>query len=494
MGADVDVLIVGAGLSGIGAAVHLQNDCPDKTYAILESRDVIGGTWDLFRYPGIRSDSDMHTLGYVFKPWTEAKAIADGPNIRKYVRETAAEHGVDQHIRFGHKVIAASWSSETALWTVTARQADSTRELTCRFLFMCSGYYNYDAGYTPEFEGFSDFEGEIAHPQTWTPEINYKDKKVIIIGSGATAVTLVPELAKEAAHVTMLQRSPTYIVSRPARDTIANIARKILPENLAYRFSRWKNITLGRFFYKRTQTQPEKTKRKLLDMVRKELGEGFDIEADFTPSYNPWEQRLCLVPDSDLFNALKSGDASVKTAHIKRFVPKGIELKTGETLEADLIVTATGLDLQFLGGMDLNVDGQRLQTNDLLTYKGLMYRDVPNFANVFGYTNASWTLKADLTCHYVCRLLNRIDETNTDFCVPRVDDNKVQINDMIPLSSGYFTRAVDRLPKEGAEEPWQQLHDYTADTKALKYGELDDGFMVFSRKVTATAAETIAAE
>ena len=494
MQADVDVLIVGAGLSGIGAAVHLQTDCPDKTYAILEARDAIGGTWDLFRYPGIRSDSDMHTLGYVFKPWTEAKAIADGPNIRKYVRETAAEHGVDKHIRFNHKVIAASWSSETALWTVTVAQDDETNLIHCRFLFMCSGYYNYDAGYTPDFDGMSDFQGEIVHPQKWTADIDHKDKKVIVIGSGATAVTLVPELAKTAAHVTMLQRSPTYIVSRPARDLLANLARKILPHGLAYRFARWKNITLGRYFYNRTQSHPEKAKQTLLKKVRKELGDGFDIETDFTPSYNPWEQRLCLVPDSDLFNALKSGDASVKTAHIEKFVAGGIKLTNGETLDADMIVTATGLDLQFLGGIGLSVDGEHLQTGDLLTYKGLMYRDVPNFANVFGYTNASWTLKADLTCHYVCRLINQLDDTGRDFCVPRVPDDQVEIKDMIPLSSGYFARAVDTLPKEATTEPWQQMHDYAADIKALRHGDLNDGFMTFGRKQEATGTEDIAAE
>lgn len=492
--ADIDVLIVGAGLSGIGAAVHLQNDCPDKTYTILEGRDAIGGTWDLFRYPGIRSDSDMHTLGYVFKPWTEAKAIADGPNIRKYVRETASEHGIDQNIRFGHRVVSASWSSEAALWTVTAEEGDQTREFRCRFLFMCSGYYNYEAGYTPDFEGMDSFEGEIAHPQKWTPEIAYENKKVVVIGSGATAVTLVPEMSKDAAHVTMLQRSPTYIVSRPARDWLANLMRSVLPENWAYSASRWKNIKLGRFFYDRTQSHPERIKKKLLDGVRKELGDGFDIEKDFTPQYNPWEQRLCLVPDGDLFESLKSGKASVVTDHIDRFVPEGIKLKSGETLEADLIVTATGLDLQLFGGMNVTVDGNTMQHGDLLTYRGLMYRDVPNFANVFGYTNASWTLKADLTSHYVCRLINHIDETGADFCVPRATNADAHVNDMVPLSSGYFARAVDRMPKEGMAEPWQQLHDYTADIQALKMGPLEDGTMTFVERVQTSSVEGVAAE
>ncbi|MEO9968417.1 MAG: NAD(P)/FAD-dependent oxidoreductase [Hyphomonadaceae bacterium] len=492
--ADVDVLIVGAGLSGIGAAVHLQNDCPDKTYTILEGRDAIGGTWDLFRYPGIRSDSDMFTLGYVFKPWTEAKAIADGPNIRKYVRETATEHGIEEHIRFGHRVVSASWSSANGLWTITAQEGETTHELTCRFLFMCSGYYNYEAGYTPEFEGVDEFKGEIAHPQKWTSDIDYQDKKVVVIGSGATAVTLVPEMSKSAAHVTMLQRSPTYMVSRPSRDWFANLARKILPADWAYSVSRWKNIKLGRFFYDRTQSHPQNVKRRLLGEVRKHLGDGFDIQKDFTPSYNPWEQRLCLVPDGDLFKSLKSGDASIVTDHIDRFVPEGIKLQSGKILEADLVVTATGLELQIFGGMSVSVDGKDMQPGDLLTYKGLMYRDVPNFANIFGYTNASWTLKADLTSHYVCRLINHLDETGADFCVPRATDSGAELKDMVPLSSGYFARAIDRMPKEGVSEPWQQLHDYTADIKALKLASLEDGSLMFEHRSDTAHHKGVAAE
>ena len=494
MNADVDVIIVGAGLSGIGAAVHLQEHCPDKTFAILEGRNSIGGTWDLFRYPGIRSDSDMHTLGYVFKPWTEAKAIADGPSIRKYVRETATEYDLERHIKFDHRVIAASWSSADALWTLTVRDGDGSRDMTSRFLFMCSGYYNYEAGYTPDFEGMDDYRGEIAHPQKWSSDIDYARKKVVIIGSGATAVTLVPEMAKQAAHVTMLQRSPTYVVSRPSNDRIANIMRRILPEKWAYAAARWKNIKLGRFFYDRTQSHPEKVKKKLLDMVRKELGENFNIERDFTPRYNPWEQRLCLVPDNDLFNSLKSGAASIKTDHIDRFVEQGIKLRSGDVLDADLIVTATGLDLQLFGGMTLDVDGQTLGSGDLMTYKGLMYRDVPNFANVFGYTNASWTLKADLTSQYVCRLINHLEQSGADFCVPRAPEEQAEVNDMVPLTSGYFARAVDRLPKEGKSEPWQQLHDYAADIKALKHGDLEDGIMAFVNRAEVECIEGVAAE
>ena len=488
-----DVLIVGAGLSGIGAAVHLQNDCPGKTYAILEKRGAIGGTWDLFRYPGIRSDSDMHTLGYVFKPWLDAKVIADGPNIRSYVRETADEHGITPHIRFNHGVVKSEWSSSEAKWTVTVDHDGTQKTLTCNFLFMCSGYYNYDAGYTPDFAGRETFKGQVVHPQKWTEDIDYAGKKVVVIGSGATAVTLVPEMAKTAAHVTMLQRSPTYIVSRPAKDRIANFLRKIMPESWAYGISRWKNITLGRYFYRQTQAKPEEAKKKLLDMARKELGEGFDIETDFTPRYNPWEQRLCLVPDSDLFHSLKSGAASVKTDHIDQFVPEGIKLKSGDTLEADLIVTATGLDLQLFGGMDLVIDGEAKAPGDLVVYRGLMYGDVPNFANVFGYTNASWTLKADLTCHYVCRLLNHMDETGTEICVPNLKDSDVDIQTMQPLDSGYFIRAADKLPKEGTDMPWQQHHDYVADTKALKKDPLEDGAMQFKTRQAALQPKAVIA-
>lgn len=488
-----DVLIVGAGLSGIGAAVHLQKECPGKTYAILEARNAIGGTWDLFRYPGIRSDSDMHTLGYVFKPWTAAKAIADGPSIRKYVREAATEYGVDEHIRFRTRVVDAAFSSETATWTVTVEQDGTQKTVTCAFLFMCSGYYNYDAGYTPDFAGMESFKGDILHPQKWDETYDYKDKRIVIIGSGATAVTLVPEMAKTAAHVTMLQRSPTYIVSRPAKDKIANFLRKIMPESWAYRIARWKNITLGRYFYKQTQKHPAKAKERLLEMAQTELGDGFDIARDFTPSYNPWEQRLCLVPDSDLFEALKAGDASIKTGHIETFVAEGIKLTSGDVLEADIIITATGLDLQLFGGMGLSVDGVGKEPGDLVIYKGLMYSDVPNFANVFGYTNASWTLKADLTSHYVCRLLNHMDATGTDICVPRLREGDVEIKDMVPLKSGYFARAVDKLPREGTRMPWQQHHDYFADMKVLKQGDLEDGAMEFTSKHAVDASQDIMA-
>ncbi len=398
-----DVLIIGAGLSGVGAAVHLLKDCPGKTYAILEGREAIGGTWDLFRYPGIRSDSDMHTLGYDFKPWTEAKAIADGPSIRNYVRETADEHGVAGHIRFGHKVTSAAWDSETALWTVEAVHAATgkTKTFTTNFYFACSGYYSYAEGHRPDFENEAAFQGDIVHPQFWPEDLDYSGKKVVIIGSGATAVTLVPEMAKTAAHVTMLQRSPTYVVSRPAKDKVANALRAVLPDMWAYNLTRARNILFQRYFYHLTRTKPEKTKERILNMVREELGPDFDVETHFTPAYNPWDQRLCLVPDSDLFHALRDGSASVATDHIDRFTETGIALKSGATLDADIIVVATGLKLEMLGGVKLTVDGATVDIGVTVTYRGAMFSGVPNLASVFGYINASWTLKADLISGYV---------------------------------------------------------------------------------------------
>jgi len=487
----VDVVIVGAGLSGIGAAVHLQQKCAGKSYTILEGRDAIGGTWDLFRYPGIRSDSDMHTLGYEFKPWTKAKAIADGPSIRSYVRETADEHGITPHIRFGHKVISASWSSEAARWQVTAEQNGAQVTFTCSFLYMCSGYYKYDAGYTPDFEGMADFAGEIVHPQLWTEDVDYADKKVVVIGSGATAVTLVPELAKDANHVVMLQRSPTYMVSRPAKDGVANLLRAMLPDSWAYAFTRWKNIRLSSWFYKRSQAKPDKVKKNLLKMLSKHLKPGYDIDTHFTPSYGPWDQRLCLVPDADMFDAINNGSASIVTDHIQRFEEKGIRLQSGALLEADLVVTATGLDLQVFGGMALNVDGKDLESGELVNYKGLMYAGVPNFVNTFGYTNASWTLKADITAEYVCRVLNYLDETGAGYCVPMLPTGGIEVLPDAPLSSGYFARAADRLPKQGPNMPWQLTHDYLSDRKVLREAPLEDGYLTFVKPAPAEALAVV---
>jgi cation diffusion facilitator CzcD-associated flavoprotein CzcO len=489
---------VAAGLSGIGAAYHLKANCPQKSYAILEGRDAIGGTWDLFRYPGIRSDSDMYTLGYSFKPWREAKAIADGPSIRKYVRETASDNGIDRHIRFHHMVKRANWSTADARWTVEAEVGPEKRivRFTCNFLFMCSGYYSYAGGYTPEFAGTETFKGRIVHPQKWPEDLDYKNKRVVIIGSGATAVTLVPEMAKDAAHVTMLQRSPTYVVSRPGEDAFANWLRRNLPAKLAYGIARWRMVLMSMFFFKLARSRPQRVKRELIGLVRKELGPDYDVKTHFTPSYNPWDQRVCLVPDSDLFQSIKSGKSSVVTDHIETFTPKGLKLKSGKELEADIIVTATGLQLELLGGMQVSIDGVAKNMSKTMSYKGMMYSDVPNLASAFGYTNASWTLKCDLTCEYVCRILNHMDRTGTTQCTPRKDP-QVQEAPWIDFSSGYIQRAANVLPKQGTKKPWKLYQNYFLDLVTLKFGAVDDGTLEFAKppaKVeTARVRESVAA-
>ncbi|HEV7287902.1 NAD(P)/FAD-dependent oxidoreductase [Sphingomonas sp.] len=484
-----DVVVVGAGISGIGAGYFLQRDCPDRSYVILEGRARSGGTWDLFRYPGIRSDSDMYTLGYSFKPWTQAKAIADGPSVLRYLDETAREHGIDQHIRHQHRVVAASWSTPDARWSVTVeRGAERERvEFTCNFLFMCSGYYNYEAGYLPHFEGREDFAGTIVHPQHWPEGLDYAGKRVVVIGSGATAVTLVPEMAKIAAHVTMLQRSPTYIVSRPSEDGIANWLRAKLPGGLAYRLTRIKNIALGQFFYRIARKKPEKTKERIVQMVRDELGPDYDVATHFTPSYNPWDQRICLVPDADLFAVIREGAASVVTDHIERFEADGIRLKSGELLPADVIVTATGLDLQLMGGVPFTVDGARVEPAQSLGYKAMMYSDIPNLASSFGYTNASWTLKSDLTCAYVARLLNTMKKRGMRQATPRVGAD-VTREDFLSFTSGYVQRAIDRFPKQGDKRPWRVHQNYTLDLIDLKFGGIDAG-MEFSNPEPARVRE-----
>ena len=477
-----DIVVVGAGLSGIGAAYHLQTLCPQKSYVILEGRDAIGGTWDLFRYPGIRSDSDMYTLGYRFRPWREAKAIADGPSIRSYVRDTARENGIDRNIRFGHQVKRANWSSDTARWTVEAETGaqKTLARFTCNFLFMCSGYYDYDGGYTPDFPGVENFAGRIIHPQAWPENIDYANKDVVVIGSGATAVTLVPEMAKTAAHVTMLQRSPTYVVSRPAEDAAANWLRRHLPIKLAYMLTRWRNVLFGMYFFNLARKKPAKVKKYLIDMVHKELGPDYDVGTHFTPRYNPWDQRLCLVPDSDLFASLRSGTSSVVTDTIDGFTPHGIRLKSGQELKADIVVTATGLQLKLLGGLQVTIDGVAKNLSETMSYKGMMYSGVPNLASSFGYTNASWTLKCDLTCEYVCRLLNHMDRHGYAEARP-CKDADVQEAPWLDFSSGYVQRALDILPKQGTKKPWKLYQNYALDLVSLRYGKVEDGVLQFSK-------------
>lgn len=482
----VDVVIVGAGISGIGAAYHLQTECRDRSYVILEGRADIGGTWDLFRYPGVRSDSDMHTLGYRFKPWTAEKSIADGPSIMAYLRETVAEHGIDRHIRFGHLVRRAEWSSDDARWTVHAQRAETGEAvtITCNFLFMCSGYYSYREGYTPEFEGRERFAGQIVHPQHWPADLDETGKRVVVIGSGATAMTLVPALAERAAHVTMLQRSPTYVVARPDTDKLANRLRSLLPDRLAYTVTRWKNTTMQQMIYRRTRTQPDKVRKVLLDGVRKELGPDFDVDRHFTPSYDPWDQRLCLVPNGDLFQAIRRGKASVVTDRIRSFDERGVQLESGDTIEADIIVTATGLNLVTLGEMDFVVDGTPIDFADTWTYKGFAYSDVPNMASSFGYINASWTLRADLISAYVCRLLNHMRATDTVQCTPRLrpSDASMPARAWIEnFSAGYMQRVMDRFPKQGDREPWINPQNYGRDKKMFRSSPVDDGVMQFTR-------------
>lgn len=475
-----DVVIVGAGLSGIGAAVHLQTRCPGRTYTILEGRAAIGGTWDLFRYPGIRSDSDMYTLGYSFKPWTNAKAIADGPSIRSYVGDTAREHGIEPKIRFGHHVNSADWSTTDARWTVVADQAGEARRFTCNFLFMCSGYYDYSGGYTPDFPGAGQFGGDFIHPQFWPESLDYSGKRVVIIGSGATAVTLVPEMAKTAAHVTMLQRSPTYVVSRPAEDAFANRLRRWLPPMLAYGITRWKNVLLGMWFYGLTRRKPAMVKQRIIAMVQDALGPDFDVGKHFTPRYNVWDQRLCLVPDADLFEAIKSGRASVATDTIKTFTKTGIELESGAVIDADVVVSATGLKLQLLSGLIVSVDGVPTDIAKSLAYKVMMYSGVPNLASSFGYTNASWTLKCDLTCEYVCRLLNHLERTGLRQVTPRRNDPTITEEPWLDFSSGYVQRSIAAFPKQGNKAPWKLHQNYARDIIALRLGKLDDGVLEFS--------------
>ncbi|WP_437923185.1 NAD(P)/FAD-dependent oxidoreductase [Sorangium sp. So ce291] len=478
-----DVLIIGAGLSGIAAGYHLQARCPGKRYAILEARSAIGGTWDLFRYPGIRSDSDMFTLGYSFRPWKEAKAIADGPSIREYVRDTAREYGIDRHIRFEHRVRSVAWSSEHARWTVEVDVGAGEERVrySCSFLYICSGYYSYESGYTPSFPGREDFHGQVIHPQAWPQDLDYRGKRVVIIGSGATAVTLVPAMAADAAHVTMLQRSPSYIASLPAEDPIANAIREHLPERIAHRVARWKNVGISLLMYQLCQRAPGLARRMLRSGVARHLPPEFDIDTHFNPRYDPWDQRLCLVPDADLFRALKEGRASVVTDRIRTFTKDGILLESGKELQADIIVTATGLQLLLCGGIRISVDGDAVDASRTFIYKGLMLGGVPNFALCFGYTNASWTLRAELASTYVCRLLNHMDRHGYRQCVPRPDESILEARPLLGLTSGYVQRSMDHLPKQGSKAPWYFRQNYVLDLLAMKLGPVDDGTMVFSK-------------
>ncbi|MHA6288231.1 flavin-containing monooxygenase [Maricaulis sp. CAU 1757] len=478
---DLDVIIVGAGLSGIGAAHHLQMRSPERTYAILESRADLGGTWDLFRYPGIRSDSDMYTFGYAFRPWTGGKVFADGPSIRQYIRDTAEDGDIVRHIRFKHRVKHADWDSAAGVWRVQAlREGGEKVELTARFVILCSGYYRYEHGYLPEFAGMTDFKGEIIHPQQWPEGKDYAGKRIAIIGSGATAITLVPAMAQAAEHVTMIQRSPTYIAARPSRDGIADGLRKILPEKTAYMLSRAKNIAFAIYFYQMAQRWPDLVKRQVIKLVKDELGEDFDVERHFTPHYKPWDQRFCLAPDGDFFETLKSGDADIVTDEIERFTETGIALKSGAHVEADIIIPATGLDMQLAGGASMSLDGKMLHPHDLFTYRGMMLGGVPNLALAFGYTNASWTLKVDLTFERVCRMLNHMAKTGTQVAVAEVPDD-IEPAPMLTFSSGYVQRALSWLPQQGSKAPWQTYQNYLKDMMTIRYGKLEDGHMRFAK-------------
>ncbi|WP_428391755.1 flavin-containing monooxygenase [Lichenicoccus sp.] len=498
-----DVVIIGAGLTGIGAACHLKMHCPGRRALILEGRETIGGTWDLFRYPGVRSDSDMYTLGYSFRPWRQAKAIADGGAILDYVRDTARAYGVDRWIRFGHRAVRANWSAAARLWTIEATRAEATRteatrsgervQFSCNFLFGCSGYYNYADGYMPDYAGAGDFAGSLIHPQHWPPGLDGAGKRIIVIGSGATAVTLVPALAQTAHSVTMLQRSPSYVVSLPSEDVIANGLRKRLPAPLAHRLARWKNVLLGIYFYSEARRRPDRARARIAELAQKALGTDYDVGTHFNPRYNPWDQRLCLVPDNNLFETLRSGKAQMVTDEIDRFTEHGIRLRSGVELPADIVVSATGLRMQFLGGMELCVDGVPVDPARTMTYRGMMLSEVPNFAIAFGYINASWTLKADLTCAYVCRLLNFMKRRNYAVCMPRRDTRVIE-RPLLDFSSGYVRRSIDGFPRQGTRKPWQVYQNYLFDLLSIRFGLLRDGTLAFSRGAFSRAASSAAPE
>jgi cation diffusion facilitator CzcD-associated flavoprotein CzcO len=482
----VDVLVVGGGLSGIGAGCHLKMNCPGKSFAILEARAAIGGTWDLFRYPGIRSDSDMFTLGYNFHPWKQAKSLADGPAIRNYIYETADEYDVRSKVRLNHRVVGAEWSSEDALWTAQVERTDTGEqfEMTANFIYACTGYYQYDEGYTPDFSGTERFRGDIIHPQHWPEGYDYAGKRVIVIGSGATAVTLVPEMAKDAAHVTMLQRTPSYVVSIPGIDPIAYFLRKHLPPGVVWPIVRWKNVMIQAGFFRLARRRPKFVKKLLMRVAQRHLPDSIDVNTHFNPPYNPWDQRLCVVPNADLFEALSNGSASIETDRIDTFTEDGIQLESGKQLEADVVVTATGLNLLAIGGMELKVDDEQIDLSKTVGYKGMMFSGVPNFGVALGYTNASWTLKCDLCSHYVCRLINFMDERGYAQAMPLEPDPSLPREPFIDFNSGYVVRAIHKFPKQGPHAPWRLYQNYPRDIRLLKSGSLEDEGIVFSRAPT----------
>ena len=474
-----DVVVIGAGISGIAAGYNLQKSCSNKSFVILEGRESLGGTWDLFKYPGIRSDSDMHTLGFRFKPWIHKKSIADGPSILEYLNETVDQYDLRKKILFNQKVISSNWVSKKSIWELTVMNDGQEESMTCNFLFLCGGYYSYDKPYMPAFPNQDQFQGSLLHPQFWDQSIDYTNKKVIVIGSGATAVTLVPAIAEKAEHVTMLQRSPSYVVSAPGEDSWSNALNKIFPTRLTYFLIRWKNVLRTSLGFYLSRKYPARVKERLINLVREELGDDFDVEKHFTPRYNPWDQRMCLVPDSDLFKSIKDGRASVVTDVIDKFDEKGILVQSGELIEADIIVSATGIELNFFNDIDVSLDNQRVEPHQKLSYKGMMLSGVPNLAFTFGYVNASWTLRADLTCEYVCRLLNQMDKQGVTSCVPEEDPSAMVDDEYIDFSSGYVQRALSRMPKQGIKSPWRNYQNYLKDIFLVRLFSIKDSTLKF---------------
>ena len=478
-----DVVIVGAGISGIGSAYNIQKSCPEKSFAIFEGRENIGGTWDLFKYPGIRSDSDMHTMGFRFKPWTNAKTIADGPSILEYLNEAADENNLREKIQFETKVKTAQWDSSSATWRLGIDKGEQGQleDVTCKILYLCGGYYNYDQGYLPEFKGYDKFEGQLIHPQHWPEDLNYENKKVVVIGSGATAVTIVPAMAEKVSKITMLQRSPTYYMSAPDQRPFDGIIKKFTSDKLGYLLIRWKNILLGRFFVSQVKNKPEKWKNMLIDGVKQHLGEDYDIETHFTPKYQPWDQRLCFVPNGDMFEAIKNGKAEVVTDTIDSFTKDGILLDSGNKIDADIIVTATGLNMQLLNGIDITIDNQELDISERIQYKTMMFSEVPNLIATFGYTTASWTLGADLTSEYACKLINLMDSKEMDYFYPEAGPDVVGNGDFLDLNSGYIQRVAHQLPKQGSRDPWINTQNYLKDLFQVRFKSIEDSDLKFKK-------------